>query len=375
MKDATRRTVYFTGSLPAKGETPFGGGEVGNMRTVRMLRSFGYRVTAVRRYRSNARDSKFKNLLTYPFRILGSIAHWFCVLLFGKRKNSVAHISGFYGSTIIVETLQVFVAKLLGYRLIYELRGGGARGFYEEGNGFYRKQFKYILNKADFLFSQGRENEPLLKSLCDRPVYYYPNCVRKGFYPEEMPSKPSDRINLLFYGRIETEKNPLLIVEAAALLQKEFDNVNLTIIGNGQPELLGQVRNEMAQSLGPGTYELLPGCEHEKLQRMLADKHFYVFPSVQPREGQSNAVTEAMSFGIIPIASPQGFNRSTIGDDRLIVENMTPGAYAERMAAIVRAGETGKYSQFVRQRFLANYTEQAVFEKSRSFYNEIFQSW
>ena len=368
-----KKTVYFTGSLPKKGEAPFGGGEVGNIRTIRMLESFGYKVVAVRKRRSNAQDSWLKSRLEYPYRTLTNAIKWFCVLLFGKRKNSVAHVSGFYGRTIYVETLQVIIAKLMSYKLVYELRGGGATAFYENGSKLYRKQFKYILNKSSYLLSQGRENEPLLYSLCKTPVSYYPNCVQKGFYPEELSQRSHDKINLLFFGRIEKVKNPLLIVKAASLLQKEFGNITLTMLGNGQADLIEKVRKLMQETLNPGSYQLLPGFSHQELKTVFADKHFYVFPSQQEREGQSNAVTEAMSYGIIPVASPQGFSRSTIGDNYLIVDELTAEAYAGRMAEIIRENKIDYYSQFVRNRFLENYTEEAVFERMKSEYEKVFQ--
>ena len=367
------KIVYFTGSLPRKGETPFGGGEVGNVRTIRMLKSFGYHVVAVRKQRSNAKSSWFTNRLQYPFRTLTNTIKWFFVLLFGSRKNSIAHVSGFYGKTIYVETLQVFIAKLLGYRLVYELRGGGATTFYENGSKTYRKQFRYILNKADFLLSQGKENEPLLFSICNTPVFYYPNCVQQGFYPDELPQINEKSINLLFFGRIEEVKNPLLIVKATSLLQKEFDNITLTMLGNGKTELIEMVRKQMQNTLRTGTWQLMPGCSHDELKGLFVNKHFYVFPSQQPREGQSNAVTEAMGYGIIPIASPQGFNRSTIGNDFLIVNDLTAESYAERIATIIRNGDIETYSCFVRGRFLENYTESAVFNRVKGVYATFFE--
>ncbi len=364
--------VYFTGSLPQKGQPPFGGGEVGNLRTIRMLEEGGYKVVAVRRLRSNAEDSKLKNLVTYPFRTLVNITNWFFVLLFGNRKRGVAHISGFYGHTIIVETLQVFFAKLFGYKLIYELRGGGATDYFENGSVGYKKQFHYILNKADYLFSQGKENEPLLRSLCDKPIFYYPNCVQKGFYPKSLPPKPESKINLLFFGRIEKEKNPLLIVDVASLLQKQFTNITLTILGNGQHDLLTQIHSKMVEKLREGSFQLLPGCDHDKLQEVLKGKHFYIFPSTQPREGQSNAVTEVMSYGIIPVASPQGFNCSTIGCEELIVRELTAEAYFNRISSIIRNNEFEKYSRYVRTRFLNNFTEEVVFKRTIDEYATIF---
>ncbi len=367
------KTVYFTGSLPHKGEPPFGGGEVGNARTVGMLRSFGYKVVTVRKRRSNAKDSWLKSRIEYPFRTISNTIEWFLVLLFGSRKNGIAHISGFYGRTIYIETLQVFIAKLLGYSLVYELRGGGATKFYENGNKAYKAQFRYILNKASFLLSQGKENEPLLHSLCNAPIYYYPNCVQHGFYPEVLPERSKERINLFFFGRIEKVKNPFLIVRTASLLQKDFGNITLTMLGNGQADLLEKVRIQMQETLKPGSYQLLPGCSHDELKTVFADKHFYVFPSQQEREGQSNAVTEAMSQGVIPIASPQGFSRSTIGDDYLIVDELTAEAYAERIAEIIRKREIEKYSQFVRKRFLENYTEKAVFGRMRGVFASFWE--
>ena len=366
--------VYFTGSLPIKGETPYGGGEIGNMRTIRMLESFGYKVVPVRRLRSASSDTTFKRIFSFPFRVLINAIHWFYVLLFGSSKKSIAHISGFYGNTILIETIQTFIAKLFRYKLVYELRGGGATKYYEEGSKLYRRQFKYIINSADYLFSQGSENEPLLKSLCKTPIFYYPNCVNSKFYPDYLPVKSTDKVKLLFFGRIEKEKNPLLIVEVAAMLQKKYDNITLSMIGNGQKEMLDQVLLAMKDNLKLGTYELIAGCEHEKLKSLILDKHFYIFPSVQPREGQSNAITEAMSLGIIPIASPQGFNRSTIGDDKLIVEDLTAHAYAERISAIIKGGELNRYSQYVRRRFLDNFTERVVFERTKNEYNLIMMN-
>ena len=365
------KTVYFTGSLPHHGQPPVGGGEVGNLRTVRMLESFGYNVSVIRRLRSNAGDSKFKRILSYPLRFAWNIICLFFVLLLGKRKGNVVHISGFAGVTIFIETMQMGVAKMFGYKTIYELRGGGIVDFYDRGGGWYKKQFRFLVKKADYIFSQGRENEVLLKSICNTPVFYYPNCVQDGFYPKEMPDKRKDKICLLFFGRIEKEKNPMLIVQIASILQKRFDNINLTMIGNGQEEMLKAVRLAMEEYLTKDSFTLLPGCDHDELRKKIADKHFYVFPSEQPREGQSNAVTEAMSLGIIPIASPQGFNRSTIGEEYLIVDEMCAEIYAQRIASIIDDGKLDFYSKLVRERFLENYTENIVFEKAKAEYSKI----
>lgn len=366
-------TIYFFGSLPPKGQAPFGGGEVGNLRTVRMLRSFGYEVRCINKRLGKASAPKWRHLLSFPFRIGGAILKALFLLVVGKRDSWV-HVSGFYGPTIGSEIAVMRIAKLFGYQTVYELRGGGAVKYYEEGTRRYRRQFSYLVRRADMLFSQGMENKPLLDTLCDTPFFYYPNCVTDDFLPEELPLKPADNLNLLFFGRLEKEKNILLIVEVAALLQKRFNNVTLTLIGNGQKEYLDEVRHALQCSLTEGSYTLLPGCKHEELKQHLADKHFYVFPSMQEREGHSNALTEAMAYGIIPIASPQGFSRTVTGDERLIVDEYSAKAYAKRIETIVSEGEMDELGAFVYQRVCDNYTETALAASLRRVYDAVFDS-
>ena len=314
------RRLYLYASLPRKGQVPFGGGEVGNMRTIRMLHDAGYDVTVIRQRKAESSWGKFKTQFSYPFRLLLGWSDAFLKLVFSSR-NSLVHLSGFAGKTIFNEYVLMHIMRMLGYRVIYELRGGGAIGFWEKGSTLYKLMFRYLVSKACYVFSQGQENIPLIHSIANTPVYHYANCVEDDFAPKQLPEKPTDRINLLFYGRVEESKHVDIIVEVAAMVQKVVPQVYLTVVGNGNAGYTESVKNKMWSVLKPNSFMFAPGCRHEELPALLADKHFYIFPSTQPREGQSNSVTECMAYGIVPIASPQGFNRSTIGVDKLIVED------------------------------------------------------
>jgi glycosyltransferase involved in cell wall biosynthesis len=361
------KKVFFYATLPKKGHIPYGGGEVGNLRTIRMLREAGYEVCTIRQRKARATWRKTRIMFSYPFRLLSGWIEAFGKLLFASRK-SIVHLSGFAGKTIFNEYVLLHIMKMLGFRVIYELRGGGAIGFWENGSKSYKKMFSYLISKSCYVFSQGKENIPMLNNIADTPVYHYANCVEDYFVPKNLPNKPTDCINLLFYGRIEEGKHVDLIVETASILQKAMTNVYLSIVGNGKADYIERIKEMMRSMLRPNTFTYVPGCKHEDLPSLLIDKHFYVFPSTQPREGQSNSVTECMAYGIIPIASPQGFNRSTIGDDYLIVDVLTAEAYAFRISSIIDAGKINYYSQYVRNRFLDNYTEKVVFEKTKEEY-------
>lgn len=368
--DMNNKTVYMYATFPKKGQTPFGGGEVGNMRTVRMLREAGYDVVTIRQRKAEATWSKSRVLLSYPFRMLTGWTETIYKLLFASRKN-VVHLSGFAGRTIFNEYVLMHIMRGLGYKVVYELRGGGAVDFWEKGSVSYKKMFAYLINNACFVFSQGQENIPMLNTISATPTYHYANCVEDGFAPEKLPSKPNDRINLLFYGRCEENKHVDMIVETAALVQEAVPNTFLTIVGNGQQSYVDMVQNKMKSELKEGTYTYLPGCKHEELPKLLTDKHFYIFPSTQPREGQSNSVTECMAYGIIPIASPQGFNRSTIGDNQLIVDELEAEAYAQKIIEIIKADECKKFSEQVFAQFKNHFTQEVVFSRTLHVYEKI----
>lgn len=361
--------MYAT--LPKKGEIPFGGGEVGNMRTLRMFSEAGYNVVPMRQRKANAQWGKFMKLFSYPFRLFAGWLDVFFTMLCGNRRG-IAHLSGFAGTTIFNEYVVMHIMKLFGYKVVYELRGGGAINFWENGNSSYKKMFRYLVENACYVFVQGKENIPLIESIADVPVYHYANCVEDGFAPAELPSKPSDRVNLLFYGRCEENKHVDMIIEVASLVQKEFSNVLLTVVGNGQQSYIDMIKTKMKEMLIEGSFSYQTGCAHEDLPKLLKDKHFYIFPSTQPREGQSNSVTECLSYGIIPIASPQGFNRSTIGDDYLIVEDLNAKSYADKIIEIINKKNLDRYSKQVFNQFQNNFTQKVVFEKTLNVYDKLF---
>ena len=366
------KRIYFYGTLPEKGKTPFGGGEVGNLRTVNMLRNAGYNVTIIRQRKASATWGHYRKLITYPLRILLGWTETFFKLLFASRK-SVVHLSGFAGKTILNEFVLMHIIRYLGFNVIYEIRGGGIIDFWEKGNNSYKKMFCYLVNEAVCVFSQGKENMSLLRSLTKTLIYYYPNCVEDCFAPSQYINKTENCVNLIFYGRIEEDKHVDMVVEIASLLQKEVSDIYLTIIGDGNTAYVENIKKKMGLLLKPDTYKFEEALKHEDLKDVLKDKHFYIFPSTQPREGQSNSITECMSFGIIPIASPQGFNRSTIGDDNLIVDSLDANLYAKKILGIIKNGSFESLSLQVYNRFRENYTESIVSSKTIVQYKKIFE--
>jgi glycosyltransferase involved in cell wall biosynthesis len=115
-----------------------------------------------------------------------------------------------------------------------------------------------------------------------------------------------------------------------------------------------------------------PACDHNKLKEYLSDKHFYLFPTTEPREGHSNALTEAMAWGIIPIATDMGFNRTIAGNNSLIVEKPSSESLASVISNIIKNRQIPELSKQAYIRIQNNYTEDIVYNRLNEEYNKIF---
>ena len=366
--------IYFYANFGNWNRQPYGGGEIGNRRTLGMMRQAGYDVHLIEKY-----NRVFKHTRTDAI-IISCLMMWnviklFFVLLFGRRKNSLVHIVGFYGSTIYFERILVSISHLLGYRTIYEMRGGGATFHYQSSSERYRRWFSATIRQADYVFSQGLENKPLINSIDQgKHFFYYPNCVMRDFCPDEYPNKSTNRINLLYFGRVAKQKNVDVVVDAFNILAAKYSNIYLDIVGNcTEPAYAEEIKQRIRASEFADRIMMHPACSHDKLKEHLADKHFYIFPTTEPREGHSNALTEAMAWGLIPVATDMGFNRTIIGENMLIVKQLSPKSFASVVSDIVDNRRILELSQRAYYHIQSNYTEDIVYNRLKEEYNMIIK--
>ena len=367
--------IYFFANFGNWSRQPYGiGTSEATISPIGMMRQAGYDVNLIEKYNRVYKHTR-TDAIIISCLMIWNVIKLFYVLLFGRHKNSLVHIVGFYGSTIYFERILVGISHLLGYRTIYEMRGGGATYHYQNGSERYRRWFAATIRQADYIFSQGQENKPLIDSIEQgKHFFYYPNCVMRDFCPEEYPNKPNNRINLLYFGRVAKQKNVDVVVDAFNLLAAKYSNIYLDVVGNcTEPAYAEEIRRRIRASAFASRITMHSACSHDKLKEHLADKHFYVFPTTEPREGHSNALTEAMAWGLIPVATDMGFNRTIIGEDMLIVKQASPIFFANVVANIVDNGRTTEFSEKVYYRTQANYTEEIIYNRLKEEYNALLR--
>lgn len=369
------KIVYLFGKFGDFSKKPYGGGEVGNRRTKKILEDLEYQVIPIHRYC----NYKKKSFLVYMDMIFGdiiSVLKMAFKLLLKSRKNSVVHISGFTGAYMPIEWLSVLLAKILGYNVTYEIRGGGIVGFYNSGGKMYKWLFNSTIKIADNIWSQGLENKKLISELSSSSFFHYPNCVSSDFMPSQIPKKSLEPIKAVYVGRLSPVKNVDVIIDTLYSLRKKGYEMTLDIIGDGVdfPEYVNSLKKQV-KKLGLNNICTFHGTlSKAEMKSLLLPASFFLFPSEEPREGQSNSLTETMSFGIIPIATSQGYNRSTINCDELICDEVTAEAYSNRIISVLSGHGIGFYSQKMYNRVKDSFTYGNVKKMVDKEYSRIFKS-
>ncbi|HWE32968.1 MAG TPA: glycosyltransferase [Solirubrobacteraceae bacterium] len=144
-------------------------------------------------------------------------------------------------------------------------------------------------------------------------------------------SRPYDgELNVLSVGRIDAEKNPLLLADALALLRDGDPRWRLQVCGEGQ---LGVALSAKLAELGLAEFAELRG--YVPIDDGLLDLYraSHAFLHVSWTEGVPQVLIEAFASGVPVVATSVGGVEDAVGDAALLIE---PGDPAAAVAALRR---------------------------------------
>jgi glycosyltransferase involved in cell wall biosynthesis len=363
--------VLFFGALGSPKKTIVGGGETGNLRTIKMLETLGFDVIKI--YKPYPKNLFFKYFL-YFFSILSSISKFYLTLYKRKKEIKFCHVAGFYSHLIYYEYILVTLSKVFKKRTIYEIKGGGMDSFYINGSALYRFFFRSILKKTDIIMSQGLENKKLineiLKTKFNEKFVYYPNYIENVKLPNDILKKKLDEnLNLIYFGRISRDKNINLIISCLSELIKCGYLVQLNLIGNFIDKIYENELLTLIEELNLTNFvNIFPPSSFTKISKYLEKAHFFIFPSVNKREGHSNSLTEAMAYGVVPISSNTGFNVSVINNNKLILNEISICHILKLINKIINDNSFNQYSVDCQNRVRSLYCEEKAKENLKFAY-------
>ena len=306
----------------------------------------------------------------------GRIAHIIEVLLFGfidlckliakMRKEDNTNTAFFYmtfsGTLLPYEYILTKVVKWMGFKRVMYLQGGQFYHYYNNGSKKYKKLYAKVLNMQNLILFEGKEGIKMSESLTTTPLAYFPSYTFNKDIPVSLPSRPTDKIQLIFFGRIDPNKNVHIIIECFEILCKQYDNIYLTIIGGPGKSIkyASEIKQQINQSAYADHIQRYDRSPYSFIKEQMQTHHFFIFPTKEPCEGHSNALSEAMSQGLIPIVSNHNFNLSIVGDESLVVDGYSPEEYAKRISRIIENGEIERISKQMIEREIQYFSYDAV---------------
>lgn len=365
-------TIYLFGTFGNLNEKPMGGGQTSARRIWHNFEKLGYTVEIVNRHRFSGPKNIVHKLNTMA-SMLFDIVHWYIILLFSSRKDTLAMAIGYGGVMAPLDSTIMRITKMLGYKSIFYLKGGGTEKMYKRGTERNSKLFKKTLLNSDIVLTEGEENVDLVNRVTDNRIKtcYMPNYIEDGFFPSNYPDKPSNELNILYFGRIDESKNVKLIVEIFNLVASKYPNAKITIVGRLGTLYANEVDNMISASPYFNRITRIGHSSHEELAKIMQNQHIFIFPSKEAREGHSNSLNEAMAWGIVPIVSSNNFLPSIVGDKSLVVDNYNAEDYVKTISYLVDNRLLEQKSKQMYQRVKENFTQQVVENKLQKILNQI----
>lgn len=340
-----------------------GGAEAGCLKTKRIYEDAGIEVIPMDKPAISRGKLRFAwDMAVLPLKL---------IRLLYKYPKAVLHIVGFYTKIARYEWLLMQLGRHTGHKVIYELRNGSMVRTYEEGSESYRKTLKDLLLKPNVVLCQGMEYVDFIRKEWGVERSYYPNYIMDDFLEENNLNRPYP-LHLIYFGRVTKSKNVDVIIRTLALVRKSGKEATLDIIG-GYDVQYKAVLDKVAQEENVSDFVMFYGRKSFGfIAERLRAAHYFVFPSQEKQEGHSNALTEAMGCGVVPIVSEAGFNGSICGIPELVVKSVEADSFANKIMEIEKNNRWKYYSAWVYRRIVENYTQSIVSKRLIGYVEPLF---
>lgn len=356
--------IAFCGPIAEAGRPAIGGKESGNRTIVARLRDKTVAV-AVYPYPRTDRDGS----ALIKIAVYGAGFTSLLVRLAGSSKSwDVLHFNGHLRQFIYFEWVFLVLARLLGKRVVTHVRAGDMRVQYQRRSGLYRRIFDRLLRSSDAVAVQGLEDMKFVDRLRPGLAFYLPNFVTDPAHENPSLNAPGERLELVSVGLVAPSKGVETTIQAARALATRGLLVRLTIIGGGERNYVDSLK----AASGDAPVRWLGAVDHGAVRDTVRGCHVFVFPTVWPGEGHSNALTETMAEGVVPVCSDHGFNQRIVADAGLVLPPGASGSdYAEAITELWNEGSWPTYSRKCNDRVNAMYTADAVIDKLIRLYSSL----
>lgn len=231
--------------------------------------------------------------------------------------------------------LTVLAITGLHVPLVYSERNDPNRTNQRWGDRLYRKIVEHMADKI--VFQTAGAQRCYSKRVQEKSTVILNPVNTNGFPIHDFLH---EKLEIVSVGRLESQKNQKLLIDAFELIASDFPEYQLTIYGEGS---LRKELEDYVKAKGLQERVFLPGNKNN-IQEHIKDASLFVLSS--DYEGIPNALIEAMAIGIPCVStdcSPGGA-RELIdsGKNGIIVECGNPSSLAKAMLSILKDRDKAK---------------------------------
>lgn len=372
-----RYKVLFVGPIAGVDEPAPGGYQASNRRTIDGLRRLCLSVTEVpypRRLGRHGRAARYFYLPSYVAQWVVLTLRLIIGLALSRPGRVIVHLTAMYGRFAYPETCLAIITKIFRARLIYDIRAGSMVHTYNRKHSFYRWIIRLFMKLSDSVMVEGQEYNKFVTEITGKPPYYLPNYVDSSLLADDLARQKSsaDGIKLIYFGRLAAEKGVPTILDCCGSLRDQGVRFSLTLIGSVGAGFLEQIRRSLNHLGLSDCVNISPPLKFSELTEYLNQAHYFLFPTQWLGEGQSNALTEAMAFGAVPICSRHGFNASLVGPCGVVLPTSASGDdYARAIKEIWESGRWPEISRCCRERVAQLFCSDAVLPGLAAHYERV----
>lgn len=349
--------VIYIGPIGKVNKPQKGGFESANRRNIDTLKEHGINIIELPYPTTNAKNTIIKKLSYTKFLNI------FIALILNSRniRSRIIHITPLYKYFIYLELPLILIAKILGYKILFDIRAGSFIKYFEKGSTIYRFFIKKAIQHSNIVTVESCKYVGFInKIISNREVIYFPNTVK---ITQIYESKTDiNTYNLIYFGRINKVKGIFLMID---LIKKLDDNFVLYLAGSIE-------KNVDENLLTHPRIKYLGILNTNELNEYLKKMDFFIFPTIHSGEGQSNSLIEAMSNGLIPICSDNGFNKEVVGSSGVVLNiDAKADDYLIAINSIVNSNTIGLYRKRAINQVIENHNIDIEIAKLINIYNTL----
>ena len=276
----------------------------------------------------------------------------------------------------------VIVGRLLHRYAIVKLGGSGESGDINVSQNTLRGRIRLAAFRrwasVVITLSDMMRDEALSAGFDEKKIRSVPNGVdAQAYYPDRPKAEIkkelgfSDKLVVLFAGRLSPVKSLPTVIEALAGSLKTYPNMHLILVGEGSERLSLE---KQALGLGIEAHVTFAG-KQTNVKQYLNAADIFVLPSKS--EGISNALLEAMSAGLACVSTSVGGGNEVLDGGRcgLLIQPGNVAAWTQALVELATDSERRQQlGEAARQRVLDHYDFSVVGSKYEELYAELINS-